>query len=409
MELEMRPVNEDELPAFVRCFEAAFGNDAAQEEVDHWVGATDASRTLAVFDGGEIVGTAGAWEMEQTLPGLTSIPVAGVTAVGVLPTHRRRGLLTRMMDRQLDDCLARGESVAILTASEAIIYGRFGYGWATTLADASVDANHGAFSVPVHDDGRIRRIDKETVKKVAPGLHERVRRQTPGDVSLPPSFWDLFLLDLERHRDGGGPLFYYVHESAGGEPDGFLSYRYKQKWTQGNPASTAMVADLFAETPEVEAALFRFLLDLDLIASVQFNNRPLDDHLQRRLANPRRYAVGGASDHVWVRLVDLVGALSARRYSADGSVVFDVTDRFRPATTGRYLVEGGPEGAVCTHTTEPADIAVTVDSLGAAYLGGVSFGALARAGRAEELRPGALRRADAMFLTDPAPYCRSGF
>lgn len=415
MELEMRPVTEDEVPAFVAAVESAFGIVPGEEEAALWVRATDPQRTLAVFDSGEIVGNASSYSMDLTLPGGCAVPVAGVTAVGVQPTHRRQGLLTRMMERQLDDAAGRSEPIAILTASESIIYGRFGYGWATSVAEVEVDCNHGAFAAsPLASGsgsagGRMRRIDKETAVKLAPVLHQRVRRRTHGDVSVPAVLWEFMAADFDHHRDGATALFYAVHESELGEPDGFVAYRYKEKWEHGNPASTAVVWDLFGDTPEVEAALFRYLLDLDLVGRVRFGNRPVDDHLRHRLANPRRYAVNGLTDHLWVRLVDVATALPLRRYTADGSVVLRVHDRFRPQNEGTYLLEGGPDGAICAHTQEAPDVELSVDALGAAFLGGVSFASLATAGRAVERRAGGLRRADAMFLTDVPPYCRSGF
>lgn len=406
----MRPVTDDERRAFAQSVESAFGIVNTEEELDVWARATEASRSLAVFDGGEIVANAGAWSMELTLPGNVSIPVAGVTAVGVSPTHRRQGLLTRMMARQLDDCLSWGEPVAILTASESVIYGRFGYGWATSLVDAEVDADRGAFAIPTKADGRMRRIDKEAALKIAPGLHEHARRATPGDVSVIPAFWEMMAADFESQRGGASALFYAAHESAAGDPDGFVAFRYDKKWRNGNPESAAVVVDLFGTTPDVEAALFRYLLDLDLVATVRFNNRPVEDHLRFRMADPRRYAVQGVVDHLWVRLVDVEAALPLRRYTTDGTVVIEVVDHFRPQNNGRYLLEGGSDGAICVRTTkDDADIRVPVDGLGRAYLGGKSFASLAQEGRAEEVRPGGLRRADAMFLSDAPPFCRSGF
>ena len=411
MELEMRPVTEDELNAFVLAVEAAFGETGTEEQTAAWVKATDPARTLAVFDAGEIVANAGSWQMEMTVPGLVSIPVAGVTAVGVFPTHRRQGLLNRMMDRLLDDCLERNEAVAILTASESIIYGRYGYGWATTLCESEVSTAHGAFVAPPQTGGRMRRVDKETVLKVLPGLHERIRRQTNGDISIPIEFFEMLTADFESRRNGFGPMFYAVHEpESGGELDGFVAYRYKHEWPHGNPQSVVGAPEFLATDPEVEAAMFRYLLDLDLVAKVRFENRLLDDHLRRRLANPRQFTIQSAWDHLWVRLIDVAAALPLRRYSVDGSVVIKVHDAFRPQNEGVYTLEGGPEGALCMRgASEGPDIELSIDALGAAYLGGVSFASLAQAGRCEERRAGGLRRADAMFVTELPPYCRSGF
>jgi predicted acetyltransferase len=316
-----------------------------------------------------------------------------------------------MMARQLDDCLAWNEPIALLTASESVIYGRFGYGWGTSVAGVEVSCRHGAFAAPPSVGGRMRRVDTETALKVAPALHERVRRQTIGDVSMVPPHWEFLAADMEHRRDGASAFFFAVHESELGEPDGFVAYRYKEHWVHGNPEGTVVVHDLFAATPEVEAAVFRYLLDLDLVARVRFWNRPVPDPLQWRLANPRRYETRSVNDHMWVRLVDVAAALPLRRYTTDGSVVLQVHDRFRPTNEGVYLLEGGPDGAICGHApagTEP-DVELAVDSLGAAFLGGISFASLAASGRAVERRAGGLRRADAMFVTDVPPYCRSGF
>jgi predicted acetyltransferase len=347
--------------------------------------------------------------MEQTLPGLTSIPVAGVTAVGVASTHRRRGLLTRLMDRQLDDVAARGESVALLTASESVIYGRFGYGWATSHAQAAIETDHSRFAVPLADTGRIRRIDAETAVKVLPALHERIRRLQPGDIWREPVFWEIVAADFEHSRDDAGPQFWAVHESESGEPDGFTRYRFKSHSEHGLPESTLLVTDLMAVSPDVEAALCRYVLDIDLVRHCRFFFRPADDPFRRRLADPRRYRVEGVFDHVWARLLDIPAALSARRYTSDGEVVIEVHDAFRPANTGRYLLEGSPEGAMCMHTRDEADIAVGVEALGAAFLGGVSLASLAAAGQVEERKAGGIRRADALFLSATAPFCRTGF
>jgi predicted acetyltransferase len=408
MELEMRPPTQDEVPAFNRAIGAGFGETISDEEMALWGKVIEPSRYLAVYDAGEMVATSGAWQIEQTLPGLVSVPVAGVTAVTVAATHRRQGLLTRMMARMLDDASAAGESIAILTASESVIYGRFGYGWASTIVEAEVPCDRSGFAGPVQAGGRMRRVDKDAVMKVVPALHEQVRRQTVGDISGPSGFYDRLTADFESNRDGAGSLFYALHESDAGEPDGFVAYRYKHDWEHGVSKTVARVPEFLGASPEVEAAVFRYLLDLDLVARVRLE-RPVDDHLRRRMADPRRYEVHGMGDHVWVRLVDVADALATRRYTVEGEVVIEVVDAFRPQNDGRYLLQGGPDGATCTPTTNEPDMVVPVDTLGAAFLGGASFVALAAAGQAAEGRAGGLVRADAMFRTGTAPFCRHGF
>jgi predicted acetyltransferase len=405
MELEMRPPTADEMKAFAKACDDNFGETHEADDLPRWAEYVDPDRCLAVWDADEIVANSGAWALEQTMPGGTAVPVAGITIVGVSPTHRRQGLLNRMMARLLDDAVARGEPIAILTASESIIYGRYGFGWATSTAAAEVDCDHGAFVHPAQAGGRIRRVDGDAVRKTGPALFDRVRRGRVGDITPPAGHWDRLVADPPAWRNGASAAFFVVHESEAGEPDGFASYRYKHDWPHGLPNGTAHVGELFGTSAEVEAALFRYLLDLDLVATLTLGERPVEDHLRRRLADPRRYRIKGAGDHVWVRLADVAAALPQRAYRGDGSVVIEVADRFRPANDGRYEVSA----AGCGPTAAPAEVAVPVDSLGAAFLGGVTFSALAQAGRAAELVPGGLAKADALFAEPVQPFCDHGF
>jgi predicted acetyltransferase len=406
MELEMRPLAPEEMKAFARAVDAHFGESHGDDEGPGWCEYLDPARCLVVWDAGEIVGNSGAWALEQTMPGGQAVAVAGITVVGVSATHRRQGLLNRMMAGLLDDAVERGEPIAILTASESIIYGRYGFGWATSLVGAEVARDHSAFIAPVEVSGRIRRIDKDAMLKTVPALHDRVRRARLGDITIPGGHWDRLAADRPAWRNGGSELFYVVHESEAGEPDGFAAYRYKHDWPNGVPGGTAHVAELFGESPEVEVVLFRYLADLDLIATVNLHERPVDDHLRLRLADPRRYIARGTSDHVWVRLVDVAAGLGQRAYAGDGSVVIEVSDRFRPQNDGRYRVGNGVCGR--DDSAEP-DLALPVESLGAAFLGGRTFSALARAGRAAEVKAGGLARADALFATGVEPFCDHGF
>ncbi|HZQ26169.1 MAG TPA: GNAT family N-acetyltransferase [Acidimicrobiales bacterium] len=409
MDIEIRPVVEDEYPQYARRVARAFGEHLSDEGLAAWREAAEPDRTVAAFDAGDIVGTADAWTMELTLPGLATIPAPGVTAVGVLSTHRRRGVLTRMMADQLDDIAARGEPLAILLASESLIYGRFGYGWATSAAEVAIDTAYSSFTRPVEAGGRMRVVDAEAAAKLLPPVHDRIRRRQPGDVNRPPGWWHVVLADLPERRKGHSAFFFALHESAAGEPDGFVAYRIKEAWNSELPASELLVVDLMGETPEVEAALWRFVFDVDLVATVHALIAP-GDPIRRRLAEPRRLRVDAVTDHIWVRLLDIPTALSARAYGTDGEVVLEVTDPFRPANDGCYLVSAA--GGARRITGRDADIALGVDDLGSAYLGGVRLSTLAAAGRAHELRPGALARADALFApvgTEPEPFCHSDF
>ena len=406
----MRPVALDEYPAFVHTTGNAFSYHVTDEEIERDRKSFEPERSLALFDNGRMVATAGAFSFELTLPGLTSIPVAGVSYVGVLPTHRRQGILRRMMRHQLDDVRQRGESVAVLTASETIIYGRFGYGLATSMRDLEIETDHSSFLRPVDDSGRLVLIDTAEAVKVLPDLHERCRRQQPGDNSRSQTMWEWWFadLDLEHDREGAGPLYYVLHESASGEPDGYAIYRVKLG-DDGLSNNQLRLDSLRGLDPTTEAALWRYVLDIDLVSSVRADKRPVDDALGWMLRDPRRLHTTGLWDMLWCRLVDVPTALAARRYQQDGELVFDVTDAFCPWNEGRLRLAGGPAGAECAAGSGDADLAVSATDLGATYLGGVSFSTLARAGRVTELQPGALARADAMFASTPAPWTTTGF
>jgi predicted acetyltransferase len=411
VEYEIRPITIDEIAAFVRTEHAPFGEHASDEIIEELRPAiiADLDRTLAVLEGDRIVATTGAWAFELSLPGGTRVPVPGVTAVAVLATHRRRGILRALMTRQLADVRERGEALAVLNASESSIYGRFGYGVATHAATITIDTRDAAFTRPVDDDGRIRLIDGKEAGAVFPAVHERYLGVQAGEVARPPHWWDQLFLDPEREREGASALFFAIHERAG-ECDGYAWYRTRKHWKDGLHDHTLELGELVTLDPRVRLAMWRFLLDVDLMERVTAPNFPVDEPLRWVLADPRRLRVSRLGDWLWVRLLDIPTALAARRYALDGGLVVEVADAFVPECGGRYRLDAGPDGASCTRadTAEP-DLAMTVDALGAAYLGGVRFSTLARAGLVEEQRAGALARADALFATDPLPYCNSEF
>ena len=394
---------------------------STDEDIEDWRRQTELDRTLAAFDGGEVVATAGALSVELTLPGLTSVPAAGVTAVSVRTTHRRRGILRQIMTRQLDDVVARGEPVAILTASESIIYGRFGYGLASQVVGVTIDKDRGAFSSPLADAGRLRSVDLETAGKVLPDVHDQARRRQPGDINRTSTWWEAAMADRESRRGGRSGLFCVVHEDAAGQADGYALYRFKHRWDHGLARNQVHVDDLVATDGTAYAALWRLLLDVDLADTVDAWRRPVDEPLRWVLADPRQLCTTAVTDDIWVRLLDIPRALEARHYDVEGRLVLDLADPFRPHQAGRYVLEAGPAGASCTRedagkgrpsarrSGRGADLALGVSELGSLFLGGVRASSLARAGRVVERTPGALRRADAVFAGDPPPFCRTPF
>jgi predicted acetyltransferase len=409
MDIDIRPISREEGDQFSAVMAAAFGETFSADELadhDRWF---EYERSIGAFDGDRLVGTGGADSMDLTLPGLTTIPVGGLTAIAVLPTHRRRGILRSMIAYHFEETEGRGERVSALGASESVIYGRFGYGLATTFADYEIDPRHGQFLRPVAFQGRLRLLEPEETVKIVPPLYDRYRRGQPGELSRPRTWWEVYARDPEWMRQGASRHYDVVYESEPGRVDGWVSYRVENRWGGGLAANVIKVRMLVGLTTEAEAALWRYVLDLDLAGTVQLHGRPVDDPIRWRLADPRRLRVTDLGDHLWVRLLDLPGALAARRYAVADALVLEVTDPLRPRNQGRFRLEGGPDGAACQPSRAEADLALDVADLGAAYLGGASLATLARADRVAELTPGALLRADRMFAADPPPVCTTHF
>jgi predicted acetyltransferase len=410
MDIDIRPITPDQGGQFSDVMATAFGETFTPEELadhDRWF---EYDRSIAAFDGDRIVGTGGAYSMELTLPGLTTIPIGGLTAIAVLPTYRRRGILRAMIAYHFDEVEGRGELVSALGASESVIYGRFGYGLATSFADYEIDPRRGQFlSDSAAARGRVRLLDREETAKIVPPVYDRYRRGQPGEMSRPQVWWEVYARDPEWTRQGASRHYDVVYESEPGRVDGWVSYRIESRWHNGLAANIVKVRSLVGLTPEAEAALWRYLLDLDLAGTVKLGYRPVDDPIRWRLADPRRLRVTDVGDQLWVRLLDLPGALAARRYAVAGTLVLEVTDAVRPRNQGRFRLEGGPDGASCQPTTAEPDLALDVADVGAAYLGGVRLTTLARAERVAELTPGALLRADRMFASTPSPLCTTHF
>jgi predicted acetyltransferase len=409
MDIEIRPVGPERTRDFARVVDVAFGETSSDEQIAYYTRTFEWDRGIAAYDGDRLVGTGGADSMELTLPGLTTIPVGGLTAIAVLPTHRRRGVLRAIMNRHFEDVEERGEPVSVLNASESAIYGRFGYGQATTQAELEISTRHGAFLRPPATPGRLRLLDPGELLEVLRPFYDRVRRAQPGELSRVDAWWSLYAEDPEWVRDGASRHHDVVYESEPGQVDGWLGYRLEDRWTDGFPNNQAKVRHLLALTPEARAGLWRFCLDLDLVTTVRLSSRPLDDPLRWYLADPRRLRTVVVADQLWVRLLDLPRALTARRYATQDTLVLEVGDALRPRNQGRFRLEGGPDGAACEPTRAEADLVLDVTDLGAAYLGGTRLTTLGRAGRVHELTPGALVRADAMLASDPPAWSTTHF
>jgi predicted acetyltransferase len=409
MDIEIRPMTPEHGDQFTTVIGTAFGESFTEEEVADHDRSFEYDRSIGAFDGDRLVGTGGAYSMDLTLPGLTTIPIGGLTAISVLPTHRRRGILRSMIEYHFEETAARGELVSALGASESVIYGRFGYGLATTYADYEIDPRRGQFLRPPALHGGLRLLEPEETAKIVPPLYDRYRRAQPGELTRPQVWWDIYARDPEWMRQGASRHYDVVYESESGRVDGWISYRVENRWPDGLAANVIKVRMLVGLTTEAEAALWRYLLDLDLAGTIQLHGRPVDDPVRWRLADPRRLRTTHVGDHLWVRLLDLPGALAARRYAVTDALVLEVSDPVRPRNQGRFRLEGGPDGAECQPTRAEPDLALDVADLGAAYLGGASLVSLARADRVAERTPGTLLRADRMFAASPPPLCTTHF
>ena len=407
MDIEIRTIEPAEFRGYADRIGRGFGRYLTEDELDDWQRVIEIDRSLAATDRGAIVGAASAFSFPLTVPG-GDMPVAGVTGVSVLPTHRRRGILTSLMHRQLEDVHQRGESIAGLWASESIIYGRFGYGPAAYSVELSIDRVHSGFARGFQPAGRLTMVDRDRALELMPPIYERIRLGWPGLWGRSDKWWNHLHADLESWRDGASALFFVIHESEAGEPDGYAEYRVKHDWSSGEPSGTLSVRELMAESVEAYTALWRYCLDVDLVTTIEAWPRPVEEPLFHLLADPRRLRRPGF-DGLWLRLVDVAHALAGRRYATQDGLVLEVRDAFCPWNEGRYELEGGPEGARCRPTRRQPDLLVEAADLGACYLGGTRLQTLARAGRVHEGRPGAVARADAMFGWDPLPWCPAVF
>ncbi len=365
-------------------------------------------RCLVAEDGGAIIGHAAAYTRDLTVPGAV-VPAAHVTLVGVSPTHRRRGLLTTMMHRQLREIADAGrEPLAALWASETKIYSRFGYGQAAHRLRLEIDTNEVRLpSTPV--PGTLRLVGLDTGRKDFAAIYDRLRPGRVGWSSRPSeAWWNAVHADNPQHRQGATPFHAVIYETPEG-PAGYAIWRSKGNWTPQGPQGEVQVREVVAGDPDAYLALWRFLLSIDLTRHLSMRSAAVDEPLRYLVDEPRRLnpAIG---DGLWVRIVDLPRALATRRYAAPLDVVLEVTDELLASNTGRWRLrvdEGG--SATCERTGSAADLSCTILELGTVYLGGVRLAALAAAGKVRELTPGSLRRATASFGWERMPHLTETF
>ncbi|MGW7066269.1 GNAT family N-acetyltransferase [Streptomyces sp. NPDC054855] len=410
--MHIRPTTDEDLDVFVDTVHAAFGHfpETPVAGGGRWWSALETDRgLLALAADGRPVGTAAAYSFDLTLPGRTTAPVAGVSAVGVLPSHRRRGVLSAMMRRQLADVRARGEFLAVLLASEAPIYGRFGYGPATFTARLTVPRHRADLAVPRAgatadapasgtDSGYVEVLRRAECGEILEEVYDRYRRAQPGALSRPHRWW---ALGAGQSPVSPAPRYVAVHWDAEGTADGYASYSISEP-------DTLTVDETIATDDAVFTALARCVLGHDLVSRVVFRHVPPEHPLRWQLADLRAGAIGEHTDWLWVRLLDVPRALTARGWSTDGELILDVVDPFLEEH-GRYLLTVRDGKAACVPTDRRPDLSLDVRDLGSLYLGGTAPSTLVRAGHIRAHHPDATTLADALFRTERAPHCLHWF
>jgi predicted acetyltransferase len=377
-----------------------FGRSLPNDELaERLIRFLPAERVYAAWEDGRAVGGLGAFPFRLTVPG-GRVAAAGVTVAGVLPTHRRRGLLRAMMRALLDSCYRAGDHVAYLWATEDTIYGRFGFGLASLTAEIDLPRERSAFHAPFAASGRVRLVPLAEAEKYVAPIYEGVAAVTPGMVARSSAWWQArTLADPDWQRRTGGDLQCAVLELEG-RPTAYALYRMNWAFERGLQTGSVTVVEAVGESPEAVRAIWRYLLDIDWMARVKASLLPLDHPLLLLLAEPRR-AGFSLRDGIWVRLLDVATALSARSYQDRGSVVIEMIDAFCPWNSGRWRVGSGG----VDRTDNAPHLRCDIAALGSVYLGGFTWTQLVRALRVQEVVPGAAAHADAIFQTGSAPWC----
>jgi predicted acetyltransferase len=416
--IEIRPIGPDEVDPWIRALHVPFLAKADDDHVAHWVDHVELGRTWVAADAGRFVGTSCVFTRDVTLPGAPggpapTVPLAAVSGVGVHTTHRRRGILSQLMGTMLGDAIDRGEPIAGLLASEAAIYGQFGFGWATSTVALSLPRRTTRLTQTAPALDLVLCGAKEAESRL-PELFDRFRLQRAGQVDRTPAYWkDVFADPRSRRPAGVSERFFAVCD------DGYVAYRASNNWESVDP-NVLHLDELLGVSPDAEAALWQYLLSVDLVDTI-VADRPVDESIRWRLADPRSLAVTRLKDRLWIRVLDVPTALTARRYRTEGRLVLEVDaapvsvgpqgDARPDPAAGRWVLEVGPDGSSCrsARADEHPELRLGVSELGAALLGGQDLRSRASAARVAELVPGSLERADAIFATTPAPFSSTGF
>jgi len=409
MSFEIRELTPDSVDAFRQAISSGFGHDVDFEDkegAERFGIVFNRERMLPVFDGDQIVGTGGDFDLTVTVPGGAQVPMSGLTIITVQPTHTRRGILTAMMRAHIDRARDRGEPLGGLWASEVQIYGRFGYGSAADMRSIKYDARYAGHGL--REPGvTVRLVSPQEASEILPLLFSEVQRTRPGMYQRTEEWWKYRLFwDREKDRQGLSALRHAVAEE-GGKPIGYVTYRQKSSW-EALPEGEIRIREIITPTDAAYRALWHYVTNIDLFPIVKHWNLPVDDPLQMLLRDGRALSTEDLSDSLWMRLIEVPKALESRSYTGSGAITIDVHDPFASWNDGTYRLEVEDGQATCRPVGMDAEVAMDVNTLGAIYLGGRDAKALARIGRIEGA-PEAVARLDALFRGAIAPWCAEVF
>lgn len=404
MALEIRPNTIDEFKNLKQTNARASGLIYSDSDIDTFRLLFDPERSLCAFENGKIVGNVASYYTDMTIPGGTFLPTAGVAQVSVQATHRRKGILTMLMRRQLNEINERDEPIAFLGASETAIYGRFGYGVSSFIQEWEFDKhNNTKFINGFNPKGQIQFIEIEDAKKIFPDVYEKIRPSRPGFVSRKRANWDNNTgwdwVFKKSTLFGQNPNRFFIKYTVNSETQGYAIYKVNQT---GPFAGELTIMELMALNIDAYKSLWRFCLDMDLVNTVKAPDRPLDDPILWMLQNSRRKRT--LTDSGWLRIVNAEKALAKRAYSFEGEINLQIEDKVCDWNDGIFNLQGSPLGAKCNRSSEKADIVISASSLASIYFGTTSFSNLFSAGLVEENTPGSIQIADSMFRTNNYPW-----
>jgi predicted acetyltransferase len=403
MTISIRPPARDEVELFLKTVSQSFHEETSEPNIEREKALVESDRLLLAWDDDRPVGATGAFRFALSIPG-GDLPTSGVTMTGVLSSHRRRGILTALMRHQLEDAQRWGEPLAALWASESNIYGRFGYGLAALGAHIEIERDRAGFWQDDEPNGRVLLLDRDEALKTLPSVYARVRAMRPGMPSRSAVWWSNHTLGDDPDERGSRPPLKHAVVELDGRAEAYALYRVRPDWPQGNPAGVLEVDQAMGTSAPAIKELWRFLFGIDLVARIHAHFEPVDTPLLVMVKEMRRLRAR-LYDALWIRIVEIEGALSKRSYAAAGELVFRVEDHFCPWNTGTWKIETSGSETTVARTGRDPELEMTAADLGAVFLGGMSFSQLRDGAAIAELAPGAAARGDDLFRVHPAPWC----